>query len=377
MCLSTCLPMARSSSTKTRASFNTTFLQSLALTGIVETGEALSGDHHGSACKAVWKGTTCTIKKLYLAPTANNLSSTVERFEQECKLLCRVRHPNIVQFLGLVVSGEPAIPPALVWEHCPLSLTELLEAAAALPIHLQVSIVKDVSQALAYLHCGLQQQPVIHGSITAASVLLSQALQAKLSGLGVARMVDANKTLSSEAYLPPEVHSSSKPRYSVAVDVFSLGNLMLHIACRAWPVPREGSRAPREHSRVTRTAQVELERRRKYVDEMGEDHLLAKLVRECLHGDPDHRPKTLSIVNQLCEILERVRPQFETLLDLMTRMERRESELLHTAEDLTKEREKLQASHGGKRFTGIFEIQSFLQGHAQSATNGQCTSGKL
>ena len=58
-------------------------------------------------------------------------------------------------------------------------------------------------------------------------------------------------------------------------------------------------------------------------------------------------------------------------------MERRESELLHTADDLTKEREKLQASHGGKMFTGIFEIQSFLQGHAQSATNGHCTSGKL
>lgn len=326
--------MARSPP-KPKASFNTTLLRSLALAEVQLTGDALRGDHYGSACKALWKGTTCTVKTLYMAPTANNLSATIERFEQECKLLSRVRHPNIVQFLGLVLNGEAAAPPALVLEHCPHSLSELVDAHRAIPIYLQVSVVRDVSQALAYLHCALHP-PVVHGSITAANVLVSQALQAKLSDLGVARIVamDGSKTLTSEAYLPPEVHSS-KPRYSPAVDVFSLGNLMLHIATRCWPVPRESARG-------VKTAVVELERRRKYLDAMKEDHLLNKLVQECLHGDPDHRPKTMSVVNKLCEISEQVRPQFETLLDLMIGMERRESELLHTAEDLTKEREELQ-----------------------------------
>ena len=326
--------MARSPP-KPRGSFNTTLLRSLALAEVQLTGDTLRGDHYGSACKALWKGTTCTVKTLYMAPTANNLSATVERFEQECTLLSTVRHPNIVQFLGLVLNGEAAAPPALVLEYCPLTLSELVDAHRAIPLYLQVSIVRDVSQALAYLHSALQQ-PVTHGSITASNVLVSQALQAKLSDLGVARIVamEGSKRLNSEAYLPPEVHSS-KPRYSPAVDVFSLGNLMLHIATRSWPVPRESSRG-------VKTAVVELERRRKYLDAMKEDHIMYKLVRECLHGDPDHRPKAMSVVNKLCEISEQVRPQCETMLDLMTRMERRESELLHTAEDLTKEREELQ-----------------------------------
>ena len=316
-----------------QGSFRTPLLQSLALSDVSETGEKIGGGQHGAVSKGLWRGTPCAIKRLHLAPTASSYASMVDRIERECKLLCSLRHPNIAHFLGVLPQGE-SHPPALLWELCPFSLAAVVEAHPGLPLHLQLSLMGDVSQGLAYLHHSVLS-PVVHGDLTASNVLLSPALQAKLADLGVARIVDASKTPRTAAYLPPEA-LSSKPRFTPSVDVFSFGNLILHLVCRRWPLPSEPSRG-------LKSGATEVERRRQYVDLMGPGHPLAKLVQLCLHSDPEQRPKTLSIVSQLSELSKKERPQFETLLDLLIGMDRRESELLHTAEDVGKKREELQS----------------------------------
>ena len=67
--------------------------------------------------------------------------------------MAKMRHPHVVQFLGLCYLEESTLP-VLVMERMDSSLDELLEGAPGLPLALKRSLLADVVRGLLYLHSG-------------------------------------------------------------------------------------------------------------------------------------------------------------------------------------------------------------------------------
>ena len=158
----------------------------------------------------------------------------VRRYIDECKLLAKLVHPNIVQFMGVTFPRGAALP-VLLMERLPIDLDGLLENTPNIPIGIRATFLTDIARGLNYLHS--QRPPVIHRDLSARNVLLSAILVAKISDLGNARIVNLSPNEVSRLthapgcplYMPPEAFETS-PSYGPSLDVFSFGQIALFAA---------------------------------------------------------------------------------------------------------------------------------------------------
>ena len=220
--------------------------------------------------------------------------------------LSKLRHPNIVQLIGVHFTGGARLP-MMVMEFLPGSLSQCLEKHRQIPGHIKTSILYDVSLGLLYLHS--QTPPLIHRDLTANNVLLTSNMSAKLADVGVARIVNLNPAQvtacmtqcpRTAAYMPLEA-LSNRPRYDEKVDVFSFGNLILHVCTHQWPLPAPllAYDAQNPGTRITLT---ELQRRQEYFDLIEKKNPLRAVSEKCLQNIPLQRPSTASIASDLEQI---------------------------------------------------------------------------
>lgn len=163
----------------------------------------------------------------------------IQKYVVECELLSDLRHPNVVQFLGLCSSENTSLP-VLVMELLMTSLQGLLESTSNVSLALKSAVLKDVARGLVYLH---NHDPVVvHQDLMANNVLINSAFVAKISDLVNSRVVvlqsgQLAKMLSEVPerllYVPPEAlccrpsGDTSNSCKSVKFDIFSFGHLAL------------------------------------------------------------------------------------------------------------------------------------------------------
>ncbi len=218
---------------KTRFSFNFVSVQ-------IFHDSPLGSGAYGAVYKAKCDKLPCAAKILHASFL--HMSDTLVRFRQECDFLESIKHPNIVQFLGLY-SDPKSNQTALIMELMDESLTSFLDrhnAMGEVPYHLQVDICHDVVLALHYLHTN----EIIHRDLSSNNVLLLGGCIAKVTDLGVSRIKDAlqvqqqkmTQCPGSPVYMPPEA-LRLQPIYSEKLDTFSFGVLIIQIQTRRFPNP--------------------------------------------------------------------------------------------------------------------------------------------
>ena len=278
-------------------------LQYHTLQGVKESEEELGRGSYAAVYAVEYKGLTCAAKKFH--PTLNKQHYSVRRFQEECAILSRLRHPNIVQFLGVYQQPDSTIP-ALVMECLPMTLTQCLDQYGVLPNEIGYSILKDVALALSYLH--QHDPPIIHRDLSANNVLITHGMTAKISDLGVAKMLDLNpkvmqvmtKGPGNICYMPPEAFEE-EAHYDCKLDAFSYGVLMVHLFSGQWPHPTTSVKIdPQDPSRVI--PQTEADRRQKTLDAIGRDHPLMNLILSCIHNNPDLRPEAVEILRTVSQV---------------------------------------------------------------------------
>ena len=238
----------------------------------------------------------------------------VERFQQEIDFLSRLRHPNIIQYLGSCPDPESRLP-VLFMELMDESLTSFLERPASanpppLPLHVQVDIGHDVAQALSHLH----RHEVLHRDLSSNNVLLIGSRRAKVTDFGMARLLGANPRLTqtycpgTNGYMSPEA-LADPPNYTTKLDVFSCGVLLVQLVTRIWPNPgprmhRVQVNDPRFPSGQVLVEVPELERRREHLDLVPPTHPLHQLALNCIKDKEEERPTAEQLCSDLVALKE-------------------------------------------------------------------------
>lgn len=270
---------------------------------------------YGQVCKASCDNLICAAKILdqsLFDPKAQHKTAhektciaRVRKFEREIEILRTVKHPNIVQYIGIYQDSVTGIP-VLLMELMDENLTKFLAGALAqIPFHTQVNICHDVTQALAFLH----SNSIIHRDLSSNNVLLIGDARAKLTGFGMAKLTShmngfsascsLTKSPGSDAYMPPEAVQSVE--YTEKLDCFSFGVLIIQILTRKLPNPRDVYKEiiTSDQLQLQRPFQKlsEIERREDHISEIASGHPLLSIALDCLKDVDIERPSTAC----LCE----------------------------------------------------------------------------
>jgi serine/threonine-protein kinase CTR1 len=196
----------------------------------VEIGAQIAQGGFSSVHVATWKCTACALKKIFDPVITAELRG---EFENEVKMLRRLRHPNIITLMAVCRQ-----PPALsILTECVGggSLFELLHGPAharrhdSLDCELTTTLpfMLQTASTLAYLHAML----VVHRDIKSHNVLLTPQRPsiAKLCDFGLSRSKADLQTgtmqyAGTPCYMAPELFAQRK--YNEAVDVFAFGVLL-------------------------------------------------------------------------------------------------------------------------------------------------------
>ena len=279
----------------------------------VHTSKVLGTGSYGSVVKATLDHLPCAAKILHTIFFRSDDPGAVDfaaHFEQECNILRELKHPCIVQFLG-VVQDPNNCRPILLMELMEGSLTGFLEhSSVSLPFHIQVNITHDIALALAYLH----SNNILHRDLSSNNILLNAGSKAKVTDFGMSKMLEPNPRMTrskitqcpgTPVFMPPEA-LRAKPRYSDKLDTFSLGVLVIQIITRTFPAPTDAEKILDDPSSPTGEKIVpvpELERRKKDIDKVPCGHSLLPTAHHCLKDRDKERPTAA----QLCRSLEQLK----------------------------------------------------------------------
>ena len=277
--------------------------------------DALGIGSYGKVVRAKMGKEPCAAKLLHDTMFLFNdpgLKDFVRKFGEECRLLSRINHPNIVKYLG-TMSDPKTGRTVLLMELMHESLTKFLERApesGPVPYYSQFSIGHDVALALNYLH----SRSVVHRDLSSNNILLTIDGAAKVTDFGMSRLIEMTPKATpltqcpgTLAYMPPEA-LLTPPQYSDKLDCFSFGVLTIQIATRQFPDPGNANKYvedPKYPSGRVIVQIPEIERRRKHIDLVESDHPLLPLVIKCLKDRDTERPSAHEICEELAPLKER------------------------------------------------------------------------
>ena len=213
---------------------------------VILTREELGRGSYGTVNVGTFRGLRVAVKSLHnIIISDYNLAL----FSREMSIASRVRHPNLVQFIGATKVGSPLI------------LTELMSTSLHAEIqknHLTkqqiLSIAQDVALGLNYLHL-FKPQPIIHRDVSSPNVLLKPSTgpagyEAKVADYGTAKLIQADSSGTimpgNPAYAAPE--APIPDQHSPAMDVYSYSVLLMEITLRSPPEMTTVERERQSHN---------------------------------------------------------------------------------------------------------------------------------
>ena len=278
----------------------------------INKSQPLGHGSYGAVYKAKCDQLPCAAKVLHptiLDPSDPGAGKIMQRFQQECSFLENIRHPNIVQYLGMTRDPESRLP-VLLMELLDESLTKMLEhSQKSLAYFIQVDICHDIALAVAYLH----SNDIIHRDLSSNNVLIMSKRRAKVTDFGMSKLAGAAPSMTplttcpgTSAYMPPEA-LNEPPVYTKRLDCFSEGVIMIQVCTRLWPEPGPRTKTVQDSRSPTGTIQMpvlEQNRRRNHIDKIDLGHGLLPIVMDCLHYLENKRPSSEELCQRLAVLKE-------------------------------------------------------------------------
>lgn len=243
----------------------------------------------------LYKGTYCSQEVAIKVLKAERVSAEMQReFAQEVYIMRKVRHKNVVQFIGACTK-----PPSLC------IVTEYMSGGSVydylhkqrgtfkLPSLLKVAI--DISKGMNYLH----QNNIIHRDLKAANLLMDENEVVKVADFGVARVKAQSGVMTAETgtyrWMAPEV-IEHKP-YDHKADIFSFAIVLWELLT---------GKIPYEYLTPLQAAVGVVQKGLRPTIPKNTLPKLTELLERCWQQDPTLRPDFTEIIAILQQITKEV-----------------------------------------------------------------------
>ena len=285
---------------------------SLQLDGLVVGKEVIGYGSFARVKRATWDGRPCAAKMLQ--EDREKSAKARYRFQNEGKLLSKLKHPNIVGLYSVARDYKTGSE-VLVLELLVQELRTYLQERKSISFYQKVDLCCDIAYGIRYLHSS--QPAVLHRYLSDRNILVSWSNRAKIANFSRAREIQPSNPprppqrrsslggpATSSPYMPPEVHGSH-PHYGTKVDIFSSGVLALQIDTQKPPdlTPETEEKSPNFAARSLCKPMSEIDRRWEHIRLLEADDPLRKLILQCLEDNPEYRPAA----PDLCLLLEEVK----------------------------------------------------------------------
>ena len=236
-----------------------------------------------------WTAAGAPVTLRLYAPHIRLDHHSLELLQREQEQRALLRHPH------LLIPSSFGIYQGIPYEVAPLQSHYTLAQATPLPEREVVRLISQVGGALVYLHT--QQPPLPHRQLTTDSIFLDAegnyllaipALSSQLSAL--LHRATGTPLTQATAYAAPELFGAH-PKYAPASDIFALGVSLYELCTGETPWLGNGGLS------LSQGAEIPI------IPEPY-SRTLSKLVRACLHPDPERRPTAQVLVDEANYYLE-------------------------------------------------------------------------
>ncbi|XP_026392022.1 integrin-linked protein kinase 1-like [Papaver somniferum] len=249
----------------------------------------------GTFRTASWRGIEVAVKKI--GEDLITDEDKVRAFIDELALLQKMRHPNVVQFLGAVTQSTPMM---IVTEYLPKGdLRAFLKRKGALKPVLAVRFALDIARGMNYLHEN-KPEAIVHRDLEPSNILRDDSGHLKVADFGVSKLLKVAKTVKQDKfifspetscrYVAPEVFRNEE--YDLKVDVFSFALILQEMIEGRPPFfTKQEEEVPK--------AYAEKERPPFGAPERLYSHGLRELIEKCWSENPADRPTFREIIRRL------------------------------------------------------------------------------
>lgn len=263
-------------------------------------GSKIGEGAHGKVYEGRYRNQIVAIKVLNRGSTLEERAALESRFAREVNMMSRVKHENLVKFIG--ACKEPLM--VIVTELLPgMSLRKYLMSnrKQQLDPRLAINFALDVARAMDCLHAN----GIIHRDLKPDNLLLTANQRSvKLADFGLAREETVTEMMTAETgtyrWMAPELYSTvtlrqgEKKHYNNKVDVYSFGIVLWELLTNRMPF--EGM----SNLQAAYAAAFKQERP-SIPGDIPPD--LAFIIQSCWVEDPNMRPSFSQIIRMLNEYL--------------------------------------------------------------------------
>ncbi|KAL5052402.1 hypothetical protein RYX36_033084 [Vicia faba] len=250
----------------------------------ISMGERIGLGSYGEVYRGEWHGTEVAVKRFLLQDISGE---SLEEFKSEVQIMRRLRHPNVVLFMG-AITRPPNL--SIVTEFLPRgSLYRLLHRPnSQLDERRRLRMALDAARGMNYLH---NSTPVIvHRDLKSPNLLVDKNWVVKVCDFGLSRMkystfLSSRSTAGTAEWMAPEVLRNELS--DEKCDVFSYGVILWELSTLRQPW---GGMNPMQV-----VGAVGFQHRRLDIPD-NVDPAVANIIRQCWQTDPKLRPTFAEIM---------------------------------------------------------------------------------
>ncbi|XP_021290983.1 uncharacterized protein LOC110421666 [Herrania umbratica] len=267
-------------------------------------GEQIGQGSCGTVYHGLWYGSDVAVKVFSKQEYSDDV---VHSFRQEVSLMKRLRHPNVLLFMGAVTSPQRL---CIVTEFLPRgSLFRLLQRnTTKLDWRRRVHMALDIARGVNYLHhCN---PPIIHRDLKSSNLLVDKNWTVKVGDFGLSRLkhetfLTTKTGKGTPQWMAPEV-LRNEPSDEKS-DVYSFGVILWELATEKIPWDNL-------NSMQVIGAVGFMNQRLEIPKEV--DPRWASIIESCWHSDPLCRPAFQDLLEKLRGLQRQYTIQFQQARNL-------------------------------------------------------------